>query len=107
VAGAYTGFNSQPWKDNDPGSTRILFANCRIDAGGAPDTFSSVRIELRKIRDSRPDLNAGERTLNCFNYDQGDWGNQQRDFRYKFRINLINGTACCYSLNANPVEIRW
>lgn len=109
VQGVYTGFNSNTWNDRDKDNekTRIRFSKCRINAGGAPTSFTSVTLELRKVNDLLPDDSYGTKVLACYNSATGNWGRVREKARYKFRINLINGASCCQSMDSRPVEIWW
>lgn len=107
LSGARVWFSSRSWTDynNDDHGTKIRFDNCR-DAIGTQSN-DSAKVQLTRKRTALPDVNMGQKTLECYWTDTEDWGDVQAA-AYHFTIVEITGTTASWQhLDAKPVRVYY
>src|SRR5579875_3626400 len=108
MSGAATGFESQSWTDNhrDNWSTDITFENCTETY--RPTLNVNATIRLYYERTLLPEINRGDRTLNCYHaFYTGHWGEMTDVGGYHFTLKTISGNTSGYWLDVQHVYFSW
>lgn len=95
---------SKRWSDvaYDKNNTVVDFRNCWVSSD-PHSTGTSAHITLRKDVFG-PDPNYGQKSTACSS--NASWSNPGKGSFY-FTLDRINGTAIGFTLNSDPVYIKW